>query len=137
MAINNPGEAFAAMIPPETLETVKALMLDANPAHVYIGILERVFAVVLHVFMTVLVFQGVVQKKWWFFVLAILAHTFFNFVASIIAIYVNIYVSEAALLIMAVAAGWYAIKSKESFQMLEGPIEQSVTIQTEQQGTAE
>jgi len=131
IAINNPGEAFTTMIPPETLETIKTIMLEANPAHVYLGILERVFAVTLHVFMTVLVFQGVVQRKWWYFILAILAHTLFNFITSMIAIYVNIYVSEAALLVMAVAAGWYAIKSKDSFPGQDIPVEQTVSTPAE------
>ena len=127
MAVNNPGDAMALAMAPELLGEAAEVLAGVNPLHVYLGIFERVFAVIFHVFATVLVFLGVVKKKWIYFIMAIGAHTLFNFIAVLLANYVNIYVSEAAILVMALAAGWYTLKCKPFFDMQVEVIDQPAT----------
>jgi uncharacterized membrane protein YhfC len=115
VAVNNPGGAIAAIFPPDVFQIFADLLPGVDAAHVYLGILERVFAVVVHIFATVLVFQGVIRRNWWYYILAIVAHTLVNLVAILLANYVNIYASEAALFVIAAVMGVYVIKSKKGF----------------------
>jgi len=83
--------------------------------------------VTFHIFATVLVFQGVIRKKPLYFIMAIIAHTAYNFIAVMVANIVGILASEAVLLILTIPAGIYIIKSRKGFQ--QPAIEQpSVTI---------
>jgi len=116
LAINYPGGLFSGLIPPEMLEQVAEVMLNVNPVHIYLGLLERLSAVVIHIFATVLVFKGVIHKKYIYYILAIIVHTLANLVAVLLNEYVNLYVSEAALLLIAIAMGVYILNSKKSFK---------------------
>ncbi len=113
MAINNGGGALTAALPAETLKTVVDQLTAVNPVHVYWGIAERFSAVTFHVFATMLVFKGVINRKWIYYVLAIAAHTLFNFLAVMLARYTGITITELVLLILALAAGVYVIKQKK------------------------
>ena len=110
--INGDGGGLAAALPPEILEAAANQLTAVNPAHVYLALLERVSAVILHIFATVLVFKSVTERKWYFYVLAIAAHTIFNFTGVLLANFVGAVIAEAALLAMALAAGYYIIKNK-------------------------
>jgi len=50
-----------ALAPPETLETVEVQLAAANPLYIYAGILERIGAVVFHIFAAFLIYQCVVR----------------------------------------------------------------------------
>jgi len=115
LAINNPGGVFAALFPPETLQPIIEQLTAAEPYQVYMGLLERVSAVIFHIFATVLVFRGVVGKKWWYYILAIIAHMLFNLVAVLLATYTSIVITEVALLVLALASGVYVLKSRNCF----------------------
>jgi len=121
LAINNPGGLFAAMFPPEMLQPIIESLSDAEPYHVYMGLLERVSAVLFHIFATVLVFRGVVTKKWWYYILAIVAHMLFNLVAVLLATYTGMVVTEVVLLVLALVSGVYVLKSRNSFDSIVAP----------------
>ncbi|MCL2718325.1 MAG: YhfC family intramembrane metalloprotease [Lachnospiraceae bacterium] len=106
-AVNNPGGALALSLDPNVLVSIAPQMIALNSFHVYLGILERVFAVTFHVFATFLVFKGVIEKKWIYYVYAILAHTVLNFVSVLTAYYAGLIAAQIALLVMAVPAGVY------------------------------
>lgn len=115
LAINDAGGTLAAAmtaLSPEAFEEVAAQLVASNPGHVFWGILERVSAVAFHVFATVLVFKGVIEKKLWYYLLAILAHTAFNFIGVMAAEHFGIVVSEVVLLAMALACGYYIWRVK-------------------------
>ena len=116
VTINDTSGSLAAALPPETLESAITLLTAVNPAHVYLGLLERFSAVIFQVFATVLVFTGVVQKKMRYYGIAILAHTLFNFAGVVLARYSGIVAAETALLIMALAAGYYILKVRKSME---------------------
>jgi uncharacterized membrane protein YhfC len=91
------------------MESVTPLLLAAEPFHVYLGILERFSATLFHIFATVLVFRAVIERKWHYAALAVAAHTLFNFIAALLMRFTGIVITEAALLVMALAAGYYVI----------------------------
>ena len=111
IAINDTSGAMATAIGNGMLESVRPILMAVNPFHVYLGILERFSAVVFHIFATVLVFKGVIEKKWLYYILAIAAHTVFNFASVIVGHYAGVLSSQVVLLIMAVIAGMYVMKS--------------------------
>ena len=115
IAVNSPDVAFASTISTDVLEAVAAFLIDINPAHIYLGILERVFAVVIHVSLTVMVFYSIVKKKRLFFVLAIAAHTLVNFITLTVASYLNLIVAQLALLIMTTALGLLVLRVRTNF----------------------
>jgi uncharacterized membrane protein YhfC len=115
VAVNDSSGTLAAAVPPGTLETAMTQLTGVNPAHVYLGILERFSAVIFHIFATVLVFKGVIEKKLRYYALAILAHTLFNFTSVFLAGFAGIAIAEAALLVMALAAGYYANLQLKSY----------------------
>ena len=70
----------------------------------YLGGIERIFAMVLHVGLSFIVLQAVVQKKFRYVVYAILIHGTVNALAGIISLYVpeiGIIMSEVSIAICA------------------------------------
>ena len=106
---NNTGNAALS---PEILEVVIAQLAAVNPVDVYWGLLERFSAVLFHLFATLLVFKSVIEKKWRYYIFAIIAHTLFNFIGVLLNQFTGIEISEIVLLIMALAAGYYTIKNR-------------------------
>ncbi|MFD6509009.1 YhfC family glutamic-type intramembrane protease [Bacillus sp. NPDC060175] len=82
----------------------------------YIGGIERIFAMVLHVGLSFIVLQAVVQKKFRFVIIAILIHGAVNTLAGIIPLYVPansaIFVVEVTLAICALLVFSYSLLLK-------------------------
>ncbi|MGG0289728.1 YhfC family glutamic-type intramembrane protease [Bacillus pacificus] len=78
----------------------------------YFGGIERIFAMVLHVGLSFIVLQAVVQKKFRYVVYAILIHGAANAIAGIISLYVpgksGIIISEVAIAIFALLTFSYS-----------------------------
>lgn len=67
--------------------------------------LERLSAMILHIGFSVLVYQALYQKKRYYVVLAIVAHTLVNFVSVVLMMNgVNLWIVEAILGLMAIIA---------------------------------
>lgn len=62
----------------DLLQAITQQLAAASPVTVYLGILERVSAVLYHVFATCLVFLAVKRRRPALYLAAILAHTVFN-----------------------------------------------------------
>ena len=78
----------------------------------YFGGIERIFAMVLHVGLSFIVLQAVVQKKFRYVVYAILIHGAANAIAGIISLYVpgksGIIISEVSIAICALLVFSYS-----------------------------
>lgn len=118
MLINDTGGGLTAVLPSEILETAAIQLAAVNPAHIYWGLLERFSTVIFHIFASVLVFRGVIEKKWYLYVLAIASHTVFNFIGVILANFAGIAITEVVVLVIALAAGYYTIKGKAKYGIL-------------------
>lgn len=109
------AQALAGVLPAGTLEQVTAQLMAVTPAAVYWGILERVSAVLFHLFATVLVFEGVVRRKAGYYLLAVGAHTLFNVAGVLLAGWLPIWGAELILLLLALAGGWYVLLQRDQF----------------------
>jgi uncharacterized membrane protein YhfC len=109
----NNGTLYA-VLPAETIELFVGQLAAATPIHVYLGILERFSAVLFHMFATMLIFIGVIKKKKLvYYLLALAAHTFFNFGLLLIAQYTNMYIMEAAALALGLGGGYFVLRQKK------------------------
>ena len=68
----------------DLLQAVAPQLAATSPLMVYLGILERVSAVMYHVFATCLVFLAVKRRRPVLYLAAILAHTVFNAGVSLV-----------------------------------------------------
>ena len=95
-------------------------LVNTPSIHFLLGGIERIFAICLHIALSFMVLYGVRNRKIGFTFLAILIHGSVNFVAVYIAQYVNIYLSEAFLLIIALASVLYVILMYKLFIKQDG-----------------
>lgn len=102
-------------LPSATSQQLVSLLSAATAGTIFIGVLERVFAVTYHIFATVLIFKGINEHKIRYYFLAILAHTVLNSGAVLFSQYVNTWACEAFLLVFTVFALFYIIKQRNVF----------------------
>lgn len=116
LAINNGTfEAMTASLPPLTAQSLQINFLSIDPTMVYVGIAERIFAVILHIALTVLVFNGVNRKKIGYYFVAIGVHALVNAGVVLLAQFVNIWVGEAFVALIAVGCILYIFRAKKDF----------------------
>lgn len=119
-AINNGTfQTLTKALPAAQGQQLLSTMLAVRPEQVYLGILERVFAVTFHIFASVLIFKGAKEHKVHFYFFAIMAHTVFNIVGVLLTQYVNMWAGEGSMLIFAAAALFLIFKMKPSFNQPE------------------
>jgi uncharacterized membrane protein YhfC len=103
----NTGQ-FETLIAPQMgalAETVRAGLVDTPSFHFLIGGLERVFAMVFHIGLSLVVMNAVRLRRPLFLLYAILLHTATNLAAVLISRLQNgIWLSEGFMLLVAVAA---------------------------------
>lgn len=89
---------------------------DAYNVDFLIGGIERFFAMLLHIGLSIFVLQGVVQRKFLYVVLAITIHGFINALVGILPIFVSPNISliaaEVSLAITALAVFSYSLSIK-------------------------
>lgn len=102
-------------LPSATAQQLVSVLSAATAGTIFIGVLERVFAVTYHIFATVLIFKGINEHKILYYFLAILAHTVLNSGAALLGQYINTWACEAFLLVFTVFALFYIIKQKNVF----------------------
>lgn len=100
----------------ELVQQITAALTSVSTASIYLGIVERISAVLFHVFASVLIFYGVNRghsfRGW---LLALLAHTVFNLAATLLAQYSNIWICEGVLLLLGLLALAYVLSLRKSF----------------------
>ena len=118
--INNGALASLPGFEADLVQPTIDLMVSTPSFHFLLGGIERIFAICLHIALSIMVLHGVRQRKIGFTFLAILIHSAVNFIAVTIAQYVNIYLSEAFLLIVALASVLYVILMYKLFMKQDG-----------------
>ncbi len=108
------------------LEALPVQLAALTPATSALGMLERVFAVGLHIGLSVLVFYAVKRKKLWLFPLAIVLHALFDLPAALyqFGALTNVYAVEGAFAAYAaalLAVAYFALYRKDK------PQEENVT----------
>lgn len=114
--VNNGSLAAMSAISPEAVEQITSALAAVSASNVYLGIVERVSAVMFHVFATVLIFQGVNRgHSLLYWLLAILAHAVFNLAAALLMQYTNVWVCEAFLVLIGLLGVFYVLRTKSTF----------------------
>lgn len=112
--------AFSSMtsaLPQETVSQIFQQFTSADPVMIYVAILERVFAVTIHLFCAVLIVEGLRNRHAFRgYALALLSHAAFNFVGVTVGEYLGVWFAEGAMLVLAVAAAIYIVNAKRLFE---------------------
>lgn len=95
-------EKLSGKLPAATLIQLKTRLLQATAITAILGGVERIFAIILHIFFSLLVLYGVKNNKKIYLSLAILAHSFVDFFPGLYQMHVitNILVVEALVMIL-------------------------------------
>ncbi len=118
MINNGSFSTVTAKLPAATSQLILSTMLAVKPSMVYVGILERVFAVTFHVFASVLIFKGVNEHKIRCYFLAIAAHAVLDFGSITLIKYINPWAGEGFAFAVWLVALFLIIKMKPTFPML-------------------
>ena len=121
--INTNALALLPGMEAELIQPTIDLMVNTPPVHFLLGGIERIFAICLHIALSVMVLHGVRKKKIGFTLLATLIHSAVNFAAVCLAQYVDIYLSETFLLIVALASVLYVILMFKLFKKQDGALQ--------------
>jgi uncharacterized membrane protein YhfC len=106
-AIAYRGVELAAAVPADQLENSRLLLEDYWETGMFaslMGALERSFAIVLHIALTLFVVQAVRRRNIGWLMVAILVHSVANATALVIARSMGVYASEAWLGLLAIGA---------------------------------
>ena len=112
-ALSDPGGPLGVLLAgadSATLELVAGQLAAATPAVVALGLLERVSAVLFHLFATSLVFTAVIRRKPLWYFAAVAAHTLFNSLAVLLSGF-GLLAVELALFALGLAMGAWVLAS--------------------------
>jgi uncharacterized membrane protein YhfC len=113
-------QAIAPLIEPEIAGYIKAQLIDIPYYLFLVAGLERAFAIVVHIVLSLVVLLAVTKGKTIYLLFAILLHTAVNLPAVMIpGLGYNILYAELYLLILAVIGCIFIKRSRESFPVLE------------------
>ena len=110
------SQLLAQLLPAGQLELVTAQLSAVRVPDILAGLLERLSAVLFHLFATSLVFLAAARRKWILYPAAILAHTVFNCVALLP---LGIWPIELLLFALALLCGFLFRKSRSWFPNAE------------------
>ena len=97
-------QAAASGVDVSSLEALPAQIAALTPATALVALCERIFAMILHVGLSILVFYSVRRSKVWLYILAILLHALFDVPAALYQTgVIGLYVVECILAVYAVA----------------------------------
>lgn len=116
----NQGGLTSSVLPAEAVAQLQVIApaLVNTPSFMFlIGGVERVFAIMLHIALSLMVLYGVNRKKIGYLFLAMLAHGLVNFIAVYLMQYVNVFVSEGFILIVAILSTVYVVKMQKAFEV--------------------
>ncbi|SRR5690554_707957 len=107
------------LIDSDMAQMIRSSLVDTPSYMFMLGGLERLFTMVIHVALSLLVLLGLMNKKYVYLFYSILVHALLNIIAVLLG-QVNIWVSELSILAFAIAALVFIIKSY-SFDSLKPP----------------
>ena len=108
-------------IPPEQLEVAKQQVeafWSAQPFMALLGFFERVFAMCLHVSLSLMVLYGLAKKQAVWFWLAVLWHAFVDAVAVYAVQSIGALPTEGLIAIFAVISVWVVFKMRPRFEQI-------------------
>ena len=106
------AELLSGLLPAGQLDQIAAQLLAVQPPDILAGLLERLSAVLFHLFATSLVFLAFALRKWALYPAAILAHTVFDGLA---VLPLGMWPMELLLFVLALAGGVFFWKSRTWF----------------------
>lgn len=103
------------MVSPDQVEAVEAVAVALTSltfGNSLIGCVERLFAVIFHISASVLVFKSVREKKWYYFVLAVVLHGLVDVFAAMyqFGVITSIWVVEGLIGVFSIGVGILACK---------------------------
>lgn len=105
---------LGTVLPPETLSALKSTLIDTPPYMFLMGGLERVFTMAIQIALSLVVLYAIMNKKYIYLLYAVLLHTLADAPAAAMSLWkVNVFVSEAYVLLLAIAAMMFIGKSKK------------------------
>lgn len=102
----NSGSSIVDTLPAGTVEAIAG-----TPAVAYaLGIVERIFAIGVHIGLSVIVFAAVMEGRWWLFPLAIVLHALTNMTAAMMqaGLITSMWVMYAGFIVMTLVTLWIA-----------------------------
>jgi uncharacterized membrane protein YhfC len=130
IAYRNIDLATVPSIPPEQLELARQ-QVDAfwstQPYMAFIGFFERIFAMCLHVSLSIMVLLGLAGKQPVWFWLALLWHALVDAVAVYVGQTVGILPTEGIVAVFAAISVWIAIRLRTKFTDPDPSLEQGTT----------
>ncbi len=115
---------LVAMVGEDVAATVAGQLGALTPILSVLGGAERIFAVMLHIGFSAMIFTGFVRNRpGKYLLLAILAHTFVDAFAVIVPAYTHMgpLALEGVMLVFAVLCLFYALRAKKNFPVVELP----------------
>lgn len=103
--------ALLAGVDSATLDLVASQLAAATPGLVALGLLERVSAVLFHLFATSLVFTAVIRRQPGWYFAAVAAHTLFNSLTVLLAGF-GILTVELVLFVLGLAMGAWVLAAR-------------------------
>ncbi|MCC7187309.1 MAG: YhfC family intramembrane metalloprotease [Anaerolineales bacterium] len=119
IAYRNIDLSTVPSIPPDQLELAKQQVQafwSAEPYVALMGFFERIFAICLHVSLSLMVLYGLAKKQALWFWLALLWHAFVDAVAVYVGQSVGILQTEVLVAIFAAISLWIVFKMKPKFE---------------------
>ena len=100
------AQAAATGVDTSALQKIPEMLMDLTPLAGLVGIYERVFGMLLHVGLSIIVFYAVKKSKTKFYILAVILHTLFDVPAAFYqyGTIKNIYMIEALITVYAVVS---------------------------------
>ncbi len=127
IAYKNIDLSTVPSIPPEQLELAKQQVeafWSAQPYVALLGFFERIFAMCLHVSLSLMVLYGLAKKQAIWFWLALLWHAFVDAVAVYVGQTVGVLQTEGLIAIFAVISLWIVFKMRPKFEQVVAVSEQ-------------
>ena len=103
------------------VEGIKASVMNATPLMIGVGGIERIFAFMVQVGLTFVVFYGIKKRKNIYLLYAILLHALVDIVPALYQtkIISNVFIVEAVVGIFAIIAVAFTIRSRKIFENIE------------------
>lgn len=114
LALMDPGGPLGVLlsgVDSATLDLVASQLAAATPGLVALGLLERVSAVLFHLFATSLVFTAVIRRKPGWYFAAVAAHTLFNSLAVLLSGF-GVLTVELVLFALGLAMGAWVLAER-------------------------
>lgn len=114
LALMDPGGPLGVLlsgVDSATLDLVASQLAAATPGLVALGLLERVSAVLFHLFATSLVFTAVIRRKSGWYFAAVAAHTLFNSLAVLLSGF-GVLTVELVLFALGLAMGAWVLAAR-------------------------